>query len=470
MPRFRPGGASARGPSAVAAVLEPGKLEPWFWGLAIFLLTSPFAYQLTGVDPAVETTRNLATMRRDSGSGVLLYAIRYASALAAMVAVLPHWQAALGRLPRLWPILLFTAWASLTVTWSDTINSSLNGVLALIPLLIVGYCLALRLPPHLLARSYIYSGIWAAGFSLLYIVLLPRYGMHQANDVSQAVHAGAWRGVYPHKNLFGGLMGAYAAITILAGRKVLPSQVLRIGVIAVLLLLVVRSHSATALLLAFGAPILTWVLVTVSVPIQMLLALCAVPVMLIVVSVAEYLLGLLGRDMTFTGRTSIWEIAPGAIAKRPLGGYGFASTTYGEFMVELYRRFGLFDPHNGYLNLLLSTGIVGLCLFLLAIVKSAQAARDMYHEGAERRQAALVIFGVTAAWMMAMLSESQDKPLGSFGALGFSVFCLVVYRGTIGRQGRDVPAPMDEAPPSRVQRRRLGQGRTRIQHATRPQG
>ncbi|MFZ2994725.1 O-antigen ligase family protein [Sphingobium sp.] len=418
---------------------EPPSYEIWFWGLCIFLLTSPFVYQLTGLDPSQQIARDMSTMRRTEGSGVLLYALRMSVALVAVASITPYWRMALPRLNRMTPILLFMGWAATSLIWTDTFSSSLNGLLALLPLIVTGYCLALRLPPHLFARSFVYAGAIMAAFSLLYIFALPHFGVHQQSDAAQSVHAGAWRGVYPHKNIFGGICAAYATMTLLSGRTVLPSMLMRGGLIALLLIMIVRSHSATALAIVIITPPVLWAIIGLNLVQRTIAILIFVPTTILVYSQLEAIFGLFGRDLTLTGRTSIWEIAPSAIAKRPLTGYGYASTTYGDFMLELWRRFSLFDPHNGYLNILLSTGFVGMILFIGTFITAAMTARRMFVIGGPTRAAALTVFGLTTAWLIAMFTESQDKPLGAFAGLAYTSLGLLVYRHKIATVASTAP-------------------------------
>jgi exopolysaccharide production protein ExoQ len=421
---------------------SPRALEIWLWAIGLFLLTSPFVYQLTGLDPSQELQRDLSSMRREGSSGVLLYVIRYAVAGLAVLTVLPYWKAALGRLPRMWPPIAFALWAAFTLAWTDTFSSSLNGVLALLPLLIVGFCAGSRLPPHHFARAFVLAGACAAVFSILYAFALPKFGVHQLTDASQSVHAGAWRGVYPHKNLLGGMMACFAVVTLLSGRSVMPSAVFKWALFAVLVGIVVLSRSATALVILVTAPALVLASVAIGGKPRLLVMLTVIPMGVILAMNIGAVFELLGRDPTFTGRTSLWGLAGEAIARRPIGGYGYASTTYGDFIARLFAEFALLDPHNGYINLMLSCGFVGFALFLTGVGLFASTARQMFIDGGVRRQAALALSGIQATWLIAMLSESQDRPLGALAGIGFSSLALLLYRPSPARDVEPtIPTP-----------------------------
>src|SRR5947207_7983209 len=79
---------------------------------------------------------------------------------------------------------------------------------------------------------------------------------------------------------------------------------------------------------------------------------------------------LLGRDATLTGRTTMWEIVLPMIADSPLLGHGYYTGPSAVAGPRLIQFFGpaISDPHNGYLTILLDTGIAGLFLYLYSVL------------------------------------------------------------------------------------------------------
>ena len=83
----------------------------------------------------------------------------------------------------------------------------------------------------------------------------------------------------------------------------------------------------------------------------------------------EDLVAIVGRDATLTGRTDIWRIVLDAIWQKPLLGFGYAAAT--DFIRPLLvAQIGsaAVDAHNGYLDVLLGTGIVGLAVLVFWIL------------------------------------------------------------------------------------------------------
>ena len=83
--------------------------------------------------------------------------------------------------------------------------------------------------------------------------------------------------------------------------------------------------------------------------------------------------GTLGRDTTLTGRTDIWAALLPVAMQHPVLGAGFG----GFWTDETIRLHIVNEAHNGYLEVLLETGAIGLLLqslFLLSCCRKAQRA------------------------------------------------------------------------------------------------
>lgn len=78
--------------------------------------------------------------------------------------------------------------------------------------------------------------------------------------------------------------------------------------------------------------------------------------------------GAVGRNPTLTDRTQIWTILL-SIHTNPFLGTGYESFWLGSRMAEVWRTFQINEAHNGYLQVYLNLGLIGLFLlvaFLLA--------------------------------------------------------------------------------------------------------
>lgn len=195
-------------------------------------------------------------------------------------------------------------------------------------------------------------------------------------------------GIYPHKNMLGeaaALAGFFAFYGI--SRRGGAMRAAGLVMLPLALGLLYLSQSKTSLALFFVCPLLALVALFarrwLRIALPLLLVLAAIP--------AAALLGgqladfsytdmsvVIGGDSTFTGRTDLWDFALAAIAERPLTGYGYQSFwgVEGAPQASLPDGFLRRTPHahNGYLDLALQGGLIGLALFGLLLVMVARWA------------------------------------------------------------------------------------------------
>jgi O-antigen ligase len=79
----------------------------------------------------------------------------------------------------------------------------------------------------------------------------------------------------------------------------------------------------------------------------------------------------LGKDPTLSGRTDIWDLVIEAIWERPWLGYGYnAFWQEGGESDYVWRvlRYKVYQAHNGFLNIGVELGLLGLLFFILSIL------------------------------------------------------------------------------------------------------
>ena len=207
------------------------------------------------------------------------------------------------------------------------------------------------------------------GLCLLFIFLLPGSG------IDTGMHAGAWRGVFWHKNNLGIYMTLSAIFFCLTAQadRIPWRKNLYWLLCAVSVVMMVMSTSKSALIV-FAA---TFVLLLccyvlrwndlISIPIFLSLFVIGSGVTLWLIQSVDKILVLLGKGTTLSGRTDIWNSVYHYIQQRPLLGHGYAG-----FWVDIgqarfvWRDIGFeaVNSHNGFLDLLLDLGFVSLVLFL----------------------------------------------------------------------------------------------------------
>lgn len=212
--------------------------------------------------------------------------------------------------------------------------------------------------------------------SILFAVAIPQYGL------MAALHEGALRGVFTHKNMFGTIMAPSGVVFFLNALRGQKYSWIYWGLLTLSLAAMVMSKSTTAmatfgimLILCFVYRIFRW---RYEIMISAILTIAIVSFALLIwafgYSGLDFLFGLVGKDATLTGRTDIWRYVWDQIELRPWLGYGLSAFWNGldgpSGYIQLAMRTAVIYAHNGFLDIWLSIGIVGLGVFVFSFVSN----------------------------------------------------------------------------------------------------
>lgn len=334
----------------------------------------------------------------------------------------------IGRLPRLFwfltrdKLLLFLiALVPLSLFWSAVPMRSFVGVLNFSAGTFVGIYLAM----HFSLREQLQIVGWALAIaavaSLIVGIISPALGRMYTGE-----GALVWNGVFEHKNS----LGRYMAIFAVAAWS-LTLQEKRYGVwglfLLLALLLIILAQSATPLLALFVMAcmlplfgVFRWrdVGIRLMSLILLLLGIGIAAVFLWHPSLGEfsqYGLALLGRDPdrnTVLVRLGLWNYSWEYIKQQPLLGYGFDAfwslPGRRDFITYLGRAWEAQQAHNGFIELWLQLGLVGLGGMVLHLLVNARRIL----------QAAPLLTAATFSWalgymiVLAVLNTSYSALLG----------------------------------------------------------
>jgi O-antigen ligase len=118
----------------------------------------------------------------------------------------------------------------------------------------------------------------------------------------------------------------------------------------------------------------------------------------------------LGRDPDLTTRVPLWKTLL-VLETNPLIGVGYESFWSGERLVHVWRHFpGVMQAHNGYLDLYLNVGLVGLLLLLVSIISGfVSTVRQLDHDYAiSLLRIAFIVVVVMYNW-----TEATLKPVSN---------------------------------------------------------
>jgi O-antigen ligase len=316
-------------------------------------------------------------------------------------------------------LLAFTV---ISVLWSPDILDSIRRATLLVLTFCFAYFLTQRFRHDELMRLIYFTGCLAALASLGALAFLPGYAY---------MPTGEWQGIFGHKNdlgiflcfmlspalftplrasirAFAGYICALLGVVLIVGSQSRGAWVVVAALLAYTVLLqMIRKMSSvreavalTAALLA-GAGIVGWLAYQNYATITYMM----------------------GKDPTLTNRGRIWSAVLGAISKHPLLGYGYGgfwNGLHGE-SIKIVTAVGvnITHAHNGYLNLTLQIGLVGLALFVIVLmVAGKNAIVSIYNH----RSRAALWYG--AILLMTVVASSDESFLMNYNALTTILFVI----------------------------------------------
>lgn len=342
--------------------------------LALFWATLAFALLPDGLDWA----RDTALQNAQQGSFVRRMQWMPPFLLSALIIWLRRGVALqVARQIDPW-LALFLGWAILSLAWSDYPAATVRKLVLLVGTVLIALAFQVaswrpeRLRRH--SRACISALVLA---SIAAVFLMP--------DIARvAGYDNAWTGIARSKNHLGMAAGLMMVLWMhgLAIGEVRALPALAWTAIAALTLIMARNATALLCVLAVLPPLWLFFRPIVSlrrVALSGVLALAAIAVSLSFVILVGHgiptwgelvspVATAVGRDVTFTGRLEIWRLVYAEVVQHPWLGTGFQAFWLGAggpapwVTQNLYG--GLWQAHNGYLDVANELGIPGLLITL----------------------------------------------------------------------------------------------------------
>lgn len=283
--------------------------------------------------------------------------------------LLLRWKKVLVVMQRDRFIWTMVGFACLSFFWSDLRNETLPESIALVGTTFFGIYFATR---YTLKQQLQILG-WTFGLviflSLVYALALPKYG------IMSGVHAGAWRGIYTHKNVLGQMMVLSSVVFLLLMRDRRYHGLFSLGLMLSIALLVLSTSrgamvNVTTLMCAIALCRIFRLHYRLLVVLLGTLLLLGGSISYWVTDNLEMLVvDVLGKDLTLTGRTTLWQAAIEMIQQRPWLGYGYDAFWHGWDSAAAYiwrlEAWPAPHAHNGFVDLTLHLGLIGLSIFLI---------------------------------------------------------------------------------------------------------
>ncbi|WP_309085633.1 O-antigen ligase [Chelativorans sp.] len=358
-----------RGSPFIAKVLASGQLSTAVAGLLLAILLISFRpFQPAGPTAAGSGGDIVNQLGFGAVGAAALCALLMLADRRVLLALLSPW----------W-LLLFGFLGLSILNTPAPMETVRSAAFTLIGIITVAAVLALPRDADSFSRVLVFAGFCVLGLSYFGLVAMPGAAIHQAGEV-EAQHAGLWRGLFTHKNIAGPVMANLAFAGVYLWRR---GWRLSGGSMFVLAMIFVlnsgsKTTAATVPLAAFLVAFPGLLGLRFLVPAFVMTAVCSMAVAtlgIVFIEPVKQLASVLAPDLTYTGRTTLWEFAGEMIARRPWTGYGFENFWLTDIVVNSDHPFdrewdirGIVHSHNSYLDVAIAMGLPALGVAIMAFV------------------------------------------------------------------------------------------------------
>lgn len=276
-------------------------------------------------------------------------------------------------------LLCLVAVGVFSVFWSESPPDTIEQVRALVRSTIFGIYLATRYT----TKQQLNLLSWLGGIAIVSCLIAgfvaPSYGTHIVNNVV------SWRGIYAHKQHMGRFMGFIASIFLIHVFDKRSNRFIALVGLFFSLILIVLSTSKTGLVI-FIFSFLYFPFYFIVKQKKYRAFILVIALLLLTIAAALFLINIetvvvdyLGKDIEFNGRTPLWALTIEKGMERPLTGYGYnafwTTNACSDVIANTWLRYEEFDPkvpfqaHNGFVDLFVQVGFLGLTIFIIDYLK-----------------------------------------------------------------------------------------------------
>jgi len=306
--------------------------------------------------------------------------IKAASYGILAIFIIPQWQRFLYFSLRDIPLLILVGTAAISIIWSAAPDFTSIEIKALVRSTMFGAYMAMRYSPKEQMRLLFWVVGIAAILSVVFAIAQPSYGTAFINNRV------SWKGILTHKQYLGRAMTIGSGVFLLTAidsKRYRPLALIGLSLFTVPLVLLSQSRTALIIL------VFTFLMLPIynivkqrhyQLRVFLLfsgLMLSAIVAILIVGNLEFIVVDTLGKNLEFNGRLPIWTLIIDKALEQPWLGYGYAGFwTSPEALYVLNNSWAgtenltgtRFHSHNGFLDVFLQLGVLGLLLFLVHLL------------------------------------------------------------------------------------------------------
>lgn len=401
-------------------------LDDGFSLLVLFLATG--AFQSSIVD--------LSNPRLGTEGSTFLQMVWLAVDVVVVFRLLPRYRQVFTLARANKCLLLLVLLAISSVMWSNDPGLTIRRGIALLATTLVGIDFAVRYSVrdqlrllYIVLGSIVLLGIVAQVF---FPTLIPSPALDTGD-------AGTWHGVSGHKNEFGRSVVLVTVALLSRSRRSLRDFMLIALVTVGAFGLIVLAHSMGALVILIALLFLFRIFAALRWKPKILATACLasalilLPISYLAFQNFDKVTAILGRDATLTGRVDIWKLAFTSIANNPIHGYGYSAFWDADSQAATRIReelnWGVPHAHNGYVDMTLELGLVGLFLFFAGYVIAARRAINYFRQGVEREAIWPLIF--LSFFFLYQLSEGSIVTGNTIYWILYVAVCFSITKVTV---------------------------------------
>ena len=395
----------------------------------------------TGAGQAFFANPNASSTGNNQPVTEAVFALIY---LALIVFLVKYRTAALRLLLTEKWLAALCVWALVSVAWSVEPEESLRRALALIGTTIAGLYLGLHFEP----KQQVKVIAWAIGLgaiaSVVVLIAVPSVG----------ITPDGMQGVYNLKNSLGRMMslGAFCFALLAIGER--RRRAVNVVMFLLCCTLLVLSKSATAIVVTMLMVALLQFRKVLYLRTRQMLAAGAILIPLMaaatfwVVESSEDILRALGRNSSLSGRIPLWQLVLKSISDHPIRGWGFTAfwnSWTGERVSDTVNwDTAVPHAHNGFLEVWLGLGLIGLALILINLSRNFLFALRVARSNGEVEYLwplMLVVFTV--------LYNVTENSLLTVNSLPWIAYAAASYwLARVAREDAAEPEPQTNAEPA----------------------
>lgn len=350
------------------------------------------------------------------------------------------------------PLLLVTlALPIVSALWSIAPVETSQRSIAVMGSSLFGIYLACRLPPLDAFRLIGIAATLSAAVGIILIAFVPSIGL-----MSEGEYVNVWAGAHLHKNGLGQMtaLGAMICLVVLLADGPRRNPVLVAGFILNLALLLGSRSLTSQLVFAVGILLLF----TVGRFLRLLVAnaVLTIPVGALLLALAVFglaqfhlvdLLNAAGKDATMSSRVPLWQLLFSFMESHWWLGHGYegfwSDNSYAVRVIEGKLHFKPYYAHNGYLEIWLAFGALGLAL-VAALITSliARTLRGLYRDGNDPLLLLSFVY-----LLMFLLQNAAEATILQRNVMSWTLF-VMLYIAVTNTLRRALASPV--APPRRA--------------------